>query len=188
MKLLRSKALLAGVSVAVLGAMAMNATAQRGTQDVVGTTAPAISAQGTDGKTHTLQSLTKDGPIVLYFIKIACPVNHQAAPHFKAIHDAYKGKARIVGVINGSVDDGKKWASQYNTNFLILSDPNKKIIGDYKAVHSPWAIHVEGGKIAKVWNGGTAAQLTEINRAMAGVAKQTPANLDWRGAPSRPGG
>lgn len=150
----------------------------------VGDKAPDISAKGTDGKTHTLKSLTEKGPVVLYFIKIGCPVNHRAAPHFDKISRAYKGKATMVGIINGNVADGKEWLERYKSDFLILEDPNIKTIRAYGAEYSPWAIAVEDGKVAKIMEGGSPTELTQINGFMAKAAKVPEAKLAWTGAPA----
>lgn len=144
-----------------------------------------FEATATDGKNHSLKSLTKDGDLVLYFIKIGCPANHRAAPFFKKIDDAYKGKANIVGVINGSVSDAKAWSKEYGTKFPILSDANMKIIRGYGAVYSPWAVVVgKDGMVKKVLQGGSAKELPEVNAAAARNAGVKVATISFDGAPS----
>jgi peroxiredoxin len=182
MTLMQSKALFAGVAIALTGGLAMKAIALD--QIKPGSKAFDFSAQGTDGKTHTLKSLTNKGPVVLYFIKIGCPVNHRAAPHFKNIHETYAGKGNLVGVINGDVAAAKAWQREYNVKFPILADQSMKIIRGYGAEHSPWAVAIEGGKVSHVLPGGSPKELKALNEGMAKMAGRKPANLKWDGAPA----
>jgi peroxiredoxin len=151
----------------------------------IGSAAPAFSAKGTDGKTHTLASLSKRGPVVLYFIKDGCPVNHRAAPFLTKLTNAYGANANVVGVFNGDTGGAKNWAKQYGAKYLILADKDYKIIRSYKAVYSPWLIHVgKDGKIAKVYEGASPANLAKVNEVVASAAGAKLASIDFSGAPN----
>lgn len=152
---------------------------------LIGTKAPNFSAKGSDGKTHTLASVTKSGPVVLYFIQSTCPVNAEAMKYFNRVGAAYKG-ARLVGVIDENAAGYKEWAKEFKPTFPVLFDPNKTIIRAYQAQASPWAIHVKNGEIAKVWDGYSAKYLTELNASVASAAKSAPKKLDFKGAPTLP--
>lgn len=170
-----------------LGCLLLGATALafKGRAEVkVGSKAMAFSAKGTDGKTHTLDSLSKKGPVFLYFIKEGCPVNHRAAPHFAKLYDAYKGKANFVGVYNGSVEDAKTWQKNYKAKFTILSDADLKIIRGYGAIYSPWSVMVEKGKVSKIMEGGSPKELKQVNELMAKSTKQKLVAMTFDGAPS----
>lgn len=179
MKRLRT---IAGVAVG-LSLVVACACAQRGLE--TGAKAPNFSAKGTDGKTHSLQSLTKNGAVHLYFIKIGCPVNHLAAPHFNKIAAAYGAGGNLVGVINGSTEEAKAWAKEYRAKFTILADPDLKIISAFGAQHSPWATAVtKAGKVSKVWNSGSPTTLVALNKMAAATAGKKVASLSFDGAPS----
>jgi peroxiredoxin Q/BCP len=172
------------VSVIGLVSVAMLAFAQSGGARA-GAKAPDFMAAASDGKSRTLSALTKEGDLVLYFIKVGCPVNHRAAPFYKKIDDAYKGKANIVGVINGDVSEAKAWAKEYGAKFPILADENLKIIRAYGAVSSPWAVVVgQDGKVKKVLAGGAPANLAHVNTIAAKNAGVKVASLSFDGAPS----
>lgn len=146
--------------------------------------APAFSATGTDGKTHTLASLTKKGPVVFYFVNIGCPVNQRAIPHFNAVTKAYEGKATLVGIINGGIPEANKWKSDNSSPITLLADPDLKIIRAFKADFSPWAVLVgKDGKVVKTLPGGSKDELTEVSQFMAKAAKVKMAKLDFAGAP-----
>lgn len=179
MQVIRTAAL-AVVGLSLVGSLAC---AQRELKS--GTKAPDFSAKGTDGKTHTLKSLTKSGSVSLYFIKIGCPVNHRAAPFFNRIAGAYGPQANLVGVINGSLSEAKAWAKEYGAKFPILADPDLKIIQAYGAQYSPWATAIsKSGKVTKVWDSGSSETLTALNKIAAETAGKKVANLSFAGAPT----
>ena len=177
--------LIQAVGLAAIGGVFLGTCAFAQRDLPVGAKAPNFSAKGTDGKTHSLASLTKKGATYLYFIKIGCPVNHRAAPHFNKIASSYGAQANMVGVINGSLEDAKAWAKEYGAKFTILADPDLKIIRAYGAQHSPWAAAVaKNGTVQKVWNSGSPTTLTALNKLAATTAGKKMASLSFDGAPS----
>jgi peroxiredoxin Q/BCP len=177
-KFLAASAIVAGVGFGI-NAVAQQKFLQKGDK------APDFFAPGTDGKTHTLASVTKDGPVFLYFIKIGCPVNHKAAPHVVAVEKAYAEKGNVVGVINGSVEDAKKWASQYGAKFPIIADPDLKIIRSYSAPYSPFMIAVgKDRKVSSVIEGLSAKELQHVNTMVSTSLKAKLIAMDFKGAPS----
>ncbi len=150
-----------------------------------GDKAPGFSAQGTDGKTHTLASLSKEAPVFLYFIKEGCPVNHRAAPHVTAMDGKYEGKPNIVGVYNGSLEAAKSWQKRYGSKYLILADPDLKIINGYGVPYSPFVMTVgDDGKIGTVLEGLSPKELTKMNAGLAKALNRTAIAMEFPGAPS----
>ena len=149
-----------------------------------GSKAPAFSAQGTDGKTYSLQSLSASGAAILYFIKEGCPVNHQAAPFLAKLSNAYENKASLFGVYNGTLANAKDWAKRYGAKFTILADPDLKIIRGYGVPYSPFLVEVgPGGKVGKLVGDGNPKNLAVANRILAsGLGKQL-VELSFSGAP-----
>jgi peroxiredoxin len=148
------------------------------------TKAPAFSAKGTDGKTHTLSSLTEKGDVFLYFAQDGCPVNDQAIKYYNRLAEAYKGKATMVGVYDGGEGAFRAFSNRHKANYLFLHDPDLKIVRSYKAQASPWMIHVnKEGNIVKVWTGFSVDYLNQMSAAMAGAAKTAVVKIDTTGAP-----
>ena len=146
--------------------------------------APDFSAKANDGKTYTLKSLTEKGDFFLYFIKDDCPVNDQAVAYFNRLGTAYKDKAAILGVYDGSESQFRAWQARYKPTYPVLFDPDMKIIKSYKAQASPWMIHVsKAGSITKVWPGYSADFINQMSASMAGAAKTAVARIDTAGAP-----
>jgi len=147
--------------------------------------APDFSAKGSDGKTHTLASLTKkDKPVLFYFIGNTCPINAMAIPYFKQIEKAYKGKVNFVGVIDGDEEIYKDWNKEFKTSFTVLYDPDFEMIKKFKALASPWAVLVSpDGEIVQTMSGYSDKSLQSLISAMAKQGKTQPVKIDTSAAP-----
>ena len=150
-----------------------------------GKKAPDFSAKATDGKMHTLASLTGDKALVLYFISWSCPVNERAVTYYNEIAKAYKGKVNFVGVIDGDEKRFKSWNKGHKVPFKVLYDPDHDIIDAYKAKASPWVIVVNpAGEIEKTYKGYSEKSLKNLGDVMASHTKSKPAKINVEGAPS----
>jgi thiol-disulfide isomerase/thioredoxin len=113
-----------------------------------------INTSGSDGKTHTVKSLTEKGPVYLLFVKSQCSANPFATPFFKRIHEAYKDKVNFVGVINTNKEGHQGWKDEFRGEWMTLLDPNKKIISGFGVKRSTPVIKIgKDGKVEKVFNG-----------------------------------
>ena len=92
-----------------------------------GKSAPSFSLPLMSGGTFSLSDSLKQGPVVLAFFKISCPVCQFAFPYLERIHKAVKGKnVSIVGVSQNTKDETAAFARQYGVTFPIaLDDPRK---------------------------------------------------------------
>jgi peroxiredoxin len=92
-----------------------------------GKSAPSFSLPLMSGGTFSLADALKQGPVVLAFFKISCPVCQFAFPYLERIHKAVKGKnVSIVGVSQNNKEDTTAFARQYGITFPIaLDDPRK---------------------------------------------------------------
>lgn len=172
-------------SVAVFASAFASDSAQVMADDDTAKKAPDFSAKGTDGKTHTLASLTKkDKALVLYFIGNTCPVNAEAIPFYKEISKAYKGKVNFVGVIDADEEVYKDWQKEFGTKFTVLYDPDLEIIKKYKAIASPWSILISpDGEIVKTYSGFSGKSLQSLSDEMAKFTKREAAQINTKGAP-----
>ncbi len=152
-----------------------------------GAKAPDFSGKGSDGKTHTLKSLTGKKPLVLYFIGHTCPINAQAVTYYNRVATAYKGKVNFVGVIDTDAAGYKAWQNQFKAPYPVIFDKDLKIIRSYKAERSPWTILVSPqGNIQKVWEGYSIGEINELSASIAGATKSQVAKIDTTGAPKNP--
>lgn len=174
------------ISAASIAAVVGLSLAGFGTpQSKVGKTASDFKATGSDGKQHTLSSLTAKGPVFLYFIKTTCPVNAEAVKYFNRVAAGYKGKVAFVGIIDGEKEEYQTWQAKFKAPYTVILDPDMKIIKSYDALRSPWGVLVgQDKKIAKVWDGYSVGQLNDIAASIAGAGKVAAVKIDTAGAPN----
>ncbi len=92
-----------------------------------GTQAPEFKLQDQDGKTHTLASLRKDGPLILYFYPADfTPGCTKEACSFRDLQsDLLRANLRVVGVSPQSSESHRRFADKHGLNFTLLADPDK---------------------------------------------------------------
>jgi thioredoxin-dependent peroxiredoxin len=98
-----------------------------------GQKAPEFDLADQDGRKHTLKSLLKDGPLILYFYPADfTPGCTKEACSFRDLHqDLLRAKLRVVGVSPQDVDSHKRFAEKHGLNFPLLADPDKKAVKAY---------------------------------------------------------
>ncbi len=150
----------------------------------VGEKAPAFSTVDASGKSHTVASLTKSKPVILYFNKDGCPVNKKALPYMQKIAQTYGAGANIVGVYNGDAKRAKEWTTKFKLTFPMLADPEYKIIDSYRIPYSPFVVVIgKDGKIAKIFPGASPTDLPQINQLAATNAGKKAITMDFKNAP-----
>ncbi len=148
-------------------------------------TAPTFRAQATDEVFYDLKVLTKDETVVLVFIKDGCPCSRAAQPFFNRLFEACRKHARFFGVFDGKVSEARKWAKQNEVAFPILSDPDLRIVHEYKAEYSAYvALIAQGGTIAKLWPGYSVEMLTDATARLARLRGDTAKPIDTTDAPT----
>ncbi len=98
-----------------------------------GTQAPEFKLQDQDGKTHTLASLRKDGPLILYFYPADfTPGCTKEACSFRDLQsDLLRANLRVVGVSPQSSESHRRFADKHGLNFTLLADPDKVAVKAY---------------------------------------------------------
>lgn len=87
----------------------------------VGARAPEFQLPGVDtGGDISLTEITRQGPALLAFFKISCPVCQLTFPFLERIHQA--GALRVYGISQNDADDTRDFAAHYKTTFPILLD------------------------------------------------------------------
>ena len=99
-----------------------------------GSKAPDFSLLGSDGKQHSLADF-KGRYVVLYFYpKDDTPGCTIEAKGFNNRKEEIKRLgAEIVGVSADDINSHNKFCSKYGLEFLLLSDPESKVIKQYDA-------------------------------------------------------
>ena len=100
----------------------------------VGVKAPEFCLKDQDGNAHCLKDYLKQGKtVVLYFYpEDDTPGCTCEANEFTAISSSFAGKnAVVLGVSQNSIESHKRFEEKYGLGITLLSDPEKKVIGDY---------------------------------------------------------
>ncbi|MGD8457764.1 MAG: peroxiredoxin [Anaerolineales bacterium] len=122
----------------------------------VGDPAPDFAAQDQSGVTHTLAEYREKWLVLYFYPKDNTPGCIKEACSIRDNYADVKKLAVIFGVSGDSVKSHKGFADKYNLPFLLLSDPEKKMIEDYGAngdifnKRATFIIDPEG-KIAKIY-------------------------------------
>jgi peroxiredoxin len=97
----------------------------RGTRQLpeVGARAPEFRLPRSDGSELSLAEITAQGPALLAFFKISCPVCQLTFPFLERIHHA--GSLAVYGISQNNARDTSDFAKQYRTTFPMLLDSEK---------------------------------------------------------------
>ncbi len=99
-----------------------------------GSKAPDFSLNGTDGKTHKLSEFRSKSVVLYFYPRDDTPGCTVEAKGFnKYLEKFRKLGAEVIGISNDSIDSHRKFCSKYSLNFLLLSDPENKVIKMYDA-------------------------------------------------------
>ncbi len=95
----------------------------------IGDKAPSFSLPNQDGKLITLESLIKNGVLVLYFYpKDDTPGCTAEACKFRDDYEIFKDNgAEVVGISSDSKESHIEFIKNHNLPFQLLSDKNGKI-------------------------------------------------------------
>lgn len=125
----------------------------------------------------------RDGPVVLAFFKVTCPVCQLAAPKVRALAD---GGARVVGIGEDPSRKLTAFASRHGQRVPTVSEPSPYRVSDAYGVSTvPTLFLVDGEGIVR-----NAVQGWDRERwnALAVAAGAQPVSSDMDGLPSfRPG-
>jgi peroxiredoxin Q/BCP len=99
-----------------------------------GAKAPDFSLRGSDGKMHTLAEFKGKNVVLYFYPKDDTPGCTIEAKGFnKAVETLSKIDTIIVGISKDDLDSHKKFCSKHSLRFLLLSDPDSKVIKLYEA-------------------------------------------------------
>ncbi len=96
----------------------------------IGDRAPQFSLTDQDGKTHTLQTLIEDGPVLVFFYPADfSPVCSAEACVFRDNYgDVLDIGAKVVGISPQSGTSHKRFARTFGLPFPLLADPRRRAI------------------------------------------------------------
>lgn len=155
----------------------------------IGSPAPDFSLPGTDGKTHTLNSLSGGKAIVLNFTCNHCPYAQAYEDRFMALVREFSSKGVSFAAINPNDDQRypddsfekmKTRAATRGFNFLYLRDATQQVARAYGAVCTPHLFVIAAGKVVYEgriddnWKDPAAAKHHDLRDAIMAVLAGKP--------------
>ena len=133
--------------------------------------APDFEVKDTEGKTHTLASLTDGKPLFLYFIMDGCPCSIDVEPLYQRLHRHLQGKVNFVAITDANAEKAAKWVKDWGSGYPIVSMPDKSLMKTYNARQSVYGFLITpDGQVDKVWPGYSRDMLKEANAKMSKLA------------------
>jgi len=133
-----------------------------------GKQAPFFSLPLMSGGSFSLADALKQGPVVLAFFKISCPVCQFAFPYLERLHGlARVNKVSIIGVSQNSKEDTTAFARQYGLTFPIALDDPKRypVSNSYGLTNVPTIFYIpKDGEIEISSVGWSRADIEQIAR------------------------
>lgn len=111
--------------------------------ELEGKKAPAFTLEGSDGKTHKLSDYAGKYVILYFYPKDNTPGCTKESCGFRDLNKKLaKLNAVVLGVSRDSLASHDKFISDFNLPFVLLSDPDKKVMTKYGA----WGLKMMYGK------------------------------------------
>jgi peroxiredoxin len=159
--------------------------AARGTRKVIdpGSRAPDFRLPRLDGGEATLQELVSNGPVLLAFFKIGCPVCQLTFPYLDRLHTG--GALPIYGISENDAEDTREFNREFGVTFPTLLDSEESgfpASNDYGISSVPTMFLVgPDGAVSHVIEGWNKKEIAWLGRK-AGVNPFRPADNvpEWK--------
>lgn len=122
---------------------------------ISGKIAPDFTLPLMDGKNVSLYELLEQGPVVLAFFKISCPVCQFAFPYYERVaraHHEDKG-VTFLGICQNKASDATAFAKEYGVRFPIALDNDSNgyaVSNAYGITNVPTFFYIETNGEVKV--------------------------------------
>lgn len=120
-----------------------------------GVRAPEFRLPRLDGGEATLQELIANGPVLLAFFKISCPICQLTFPFLERIHQP--GLLPVYGISQNDAEDTREFNQEFGVTFPVLLDSEDSgfpVSNDYGISSVPTMFLVErDGRISHVFEG-----------------------------------
>ena len=130
-----------------------------------GTLAPSFTLKTYTGMQHKLASLLEEGPVVLAFFKVSCPVCQFTFPFLQRLQERLsKGRAAVIGVSQDDARDTGDFCQEYGVQFPVLLDESGYPVSNaYGLTNVPTIFLIDpDGKIKRECMGFDKAALEKI--------------------------
>ncbi len=142
-----------------------------------GTKAPDFELKAMDGKRFVLREELVQGPVVLAFFKVSCPVCQYAFPFLERLERAYGHQGvRIIGVSQNDPKQTAAFNKEFGVTFPVLLEDTETypVSNAYGLTNVPTVFWIaQDGEIEISSVGWVKMDFDEVNRKMA-HARNTP--------------
>jgi peroxiredoxin len=150
----------------------------------IGMTAPDFTATDTGGQVQTLDDLTKNGPLFMYFVLDGCPCSIEAEPHYEHLSEQFHGSVKFLVISSAKESDARKWKSEFGVPYPVVSQSNLELMHLYGVTNSVYCLLIgRDKKIVKMWPGYSASMLDEANAILAKTTGEKLQPFDVKLAP-----
>jgi peroxiredoxin len=140
------------------------------THIVAGNPAPNFSRKSLDGKELSLAGSLKEGPVVLAFFKVSCPVCKFTFPFLERLYQRYKSdNVTFLGISQDDVSASRDFAQDFGVTFpVLIDDASYTVSNAYGLSMVPTVFLVEPDGTVKISSMGfVKADLESIADALA---------------------
>jgi peroxiredoxin len=142
-----------------------------------GRRAPHFALTDASGSAFDLSVATREGPIVLAFFKVSCPVCQFSFPFLERLHRAYgQGQAHIWGISQDDLRDTQCFFREFNLTFPALVDAEGYAVSNlYGLTNVPTILLVGSNGLVQVsFTGFDRAGILKISDLLAKAATKKP--------------
>ncbi len=149
-----------------------------------GVMAPGFSLPTSDGKQISLQDALRQGPVLLAFFKVSCPVCQYAFPFFERIFQSNRsGKMTVLGVCQDTPKKAKAFVQEFGVSFPVAIDDESNgyaVSNAYGLTNVPTVFLITpDGEIEVSSVGWSKRDVEAINQRLAEYRHQAPSPI-WR--------
>jgi peroxiredoxin len=148
-----------------------------------GVLAPDFTLPTVQGGQVSLRQALANGPVVLVFFKVSCPVCQYALPFLERVYQENRAaNVTVLGISQDKARDTKDFLREYGVTFPVaLDNPAKYMVSNaYGLTNVPTIFYVApSGEIEVSSVGWSKSDVEAINQKLAEHRDQLPAPL-WR--------
>ncbi len=137
-----------------------------------GKQAPFFSLSLMSGESFSLADALKQGPVVLAFFKISCPVCQFTFPYLERLHGlARVNKVSIIGVSQNTKEETAAFTREFGITFPIALDDSRRypVSNSYGLTNVPTVFYIaKDGEIEISSVGWSRADIEQIARKIGG--------------------
>jgi peroxiredoxin len=142
-----------------------------------GTKAPDFSLTALDGNMFSLQAALAQGPVLIAFFKVSCPVCQYTFPFLERLYKTHVGKKiTIVGISQDNQQNTAAFLKEYGVTFpTLFDDPNGYAVSNaYGLTNVPSLFLIGQDGEIEVSSVGWVKQDVEDIHHKLGATQQTP--------------